>query len=446
VKIQSLRSSLAGGLLVAAAGLMLAACGGGGAATSTGPNQGGLPVMQPDGATFYAGIPNTIVITGGKRPYVMTSSEPSVLPVPLTVNSSTVEVVPANPGVIDTGLPAGSLPIRTVNIQLRDAAGNVAAPISIKVGQNFLTGYGVAFNSNCPTVGSATTAPAACAGGETELLLQSVTNGSLHGNRAVRFEVLKGPFSFVQLPNATIVGNTYTTTTDHEGKAIALIRVNQNVPSQLAVLRVIDVATGVYVDQVFPISTGAPRSTLTAIPNAFTFTAAQKGVCGTGSGQFLVFDGIPPYTALSSDPNVSVSPSSTNANPGLFTISAFNPGICLTGSTIVITDSTGARTTVTVDTKEGTAEPTPPPPVAVAPATITLACGTSGSVSVVGGAGGYIVNSTHPRVTAVASGTTITITRLAGDAGASFPTTGAVSITDGSSTATVTLTVPANCP
>jgi hypothetical protein len=149
---------------------------------------------------------------------------------------------------------------------------------------------------------------------------------------------------------------------------------------------------------------------------------------------------------VSSDPIVSVSPSSTNANPGLFTISAFNPGICLTGSTIVITDSTGARTTVTVDTKEGTAEPTPPPPVAVAPATITLACGTSGSVSVVGGAGGYIVNSTHPRVTAVASGNTITITRLAGDAGASFPTTGAVSITDGSSTATVTLTVPANCP
>jgi hypothetical protein len=100
-----------------------------------------------------------------------------------------------------------------------------------------------------------------------------------------------------------------------------------------------------------------------------------------------------------------------------------------------------------VNTAAGSTAPPTPPPLIVNPTTITLACGTSGSVTAVGGNGTFIVNSTHPRVTAVASGNTITITRLDGDPpGSSFPTTGAVSVSDGTTISTVTLTVPASCP
>ncbi|HET7402086.1 MAG TPA: hypothetical protein VFJ62_09905, partial [Usitatibacter sp.] len=150
---------------------------------------------------------------------------------------------------------------------------------------------------------------------------------------------------------------------------------------------------------------------------------------------------------VSSDPNIRVSPTTTSANPGVFTITAFNNSVCITGAQVIVTDSQGGRATVTVNTAAGSTAPATPPPLQVNPTSITLACGTSGSVTAVGGNGSFIVNSTHPRVTAVASGNTISITRLAADPpGSSFPTTGAVSISDGTTIQSVTLTVPAFCP
>ncbi|HET9578393.1 MAG TPA: hypothetical protein VFP44_11230 [Usitatibacter sp.] len=404
-------------------------------------------MISPDGATFFAGVPNTITITGGVRPYTLTSSEPSLMPVPQTLDSGSFQVVPANPGVIDAGLPPGSLPVRTVNISLRDARGQTAAA-SLKVGQNFLTGYGVSFRSNCPAASAAATAPSACAGGQTVVTLTSVTNGNLFGNRGVRFRVVRGPFTFVD-PITGQSGDPVTVNTDHSGNATVILQVNANVPPQLAVLRVEDVATGVFVDEVFPISSSGPTATLTAIPNAFSFTGPLNTICGTGSADFMVFGGQPPYTSFTSDPSdLRVTPSSTSANPAVFTLTAFNPNVCLDNATIIIQDATGGRTTVTVTTKTGSASPPAPPPLAVAPASLALACGTSGSVSAVGGiTSNYIVNSTHPRVTAIASGNTITISRLAADpVGSSFPTTAGISVSDGATVQTVTVTVPAFCP
>lgn len=450
MKIHSARRSLAGWFLAVAAGLLAAGCGGGGGGTSSGQFQGGLPIISPDGATFYAGVPSSISVTGGRRPYTITFSEPSLVGVPNPVvldggstGALTFNFVPANPAVIDTGLPPGALPVRTVNVALRDAGGQTAAA-SFKVGQNFLLGYGISLTSNCPIPGSATVGPPACAGGETVVRLVSVTNGNLYGDRPVRFEVVRGPFGFVQLPEGTVVGNSYTTITDHAGIATAIFRVDRGVSGQFAVLRVIDVATGAFINEVFPV-TAASQTALTALPDSFTFTGANNTVCGTGTGQFEVMDGLPPYTAISSSPSITVTPTSTGDNPAIFTITANNSSACV-DATIVVTDASGGRVTVKVSTVKGaTAIPTPPA-ISVSPTSITLACGTSGSVSVVGGSGGYILNSTHPRVTAVASGNTITITRLAGDPATSFPTTGTVSVTDGATTAKVDLAVPANCP
>ena len=450
MKIHSARRSLAGWFLAVAAGLLAAGCGGGGGGTSTGQFQGGVPIIGSPN-TVFAGVPSQISVTGGRRPYTLTFSEPSLVgvnnPVVLDGGGSgalVFDFVAANPSVIDTGLPPNSLPVRTVNISLRDAQGQVATA-EFKVGQNFLLGYGISLSSNCPVVGSATEGPPACAGGETVVRLVSTTNGNLYGNRPVRFEVVRGPFSFVQLPEATVTGNSYTTVTDHAGIATAILRVDRGVSGQFAVLRVVDVATGVFVNEVFPVSS-ASATALTALPSEFTFTGANNTVCGTGTGQFEVMDGVSPYTALSSDPNVVVTPTSTGANPAVFTITANNQGACV-DATIVVTDAQGGRVTVHVTTAKGK-DPLPTaPPIVVQPASLTLACGTSGSVTVVGGNGGYIINSTHPRVTGAVSGNTLPITRLAGDAvTASFPTTATISITDGATTAKVDVTVPANCP
>jgi hypothetical protein len=141
-----------------------------------------------------------------------------------------------------------------------------------------------------------------------------------------------------------------------------------------------------------------------------------------------------------------VTPATSPSQPGRFTVTVASTQACPTAAPVIVTDSLGNRVTVAVTSNRGPAA-APPPALAVAPNTITLACGTSGSVSVVGGTGNYSVNSSHPRVNASVAGHTITITRLSGDPPASvFPTTASISVTDGSSAQVVTATVPAFCP
>jgi hypothetical protein len=388
-------------------------------------------------------VPQTIQIIGGRPPYTIGNSEPALMPLPLVTSDHSIEVVPANPGVIDAGLKPEELPVRTVNITVRDASGNTAAA-AIKVGQNFLTGYGIALGpSTCAATGTgaAAAAPTACAGGDTVVRLAAVNNGNIHGNEAFRLQVLRGNFS-LRNPATGQVSDTLTTNSDHGGIVTGIISVPVGALTQIGVLRVIHVPTGVYVDEVFVITGTGLAGALTAIPTSLTFTGPLSNVCGTGEGDILVFDGVPPYTATSTSNLIVVTPSVTNANPGRFTVTVTNRSTCVDG-TVVITDSLGKRVTVAVKSEVGSGTL---PALAVAPTTITLACGTSGSVSAVGGTGGYSVASSHPRVTAVASGGTITITRLSGDGAGIFPTSGTVSVSDGASVTSISVTVPANCP
>ena len=446
MKFHSLRKSLLGAATAIATTILLGSCGGGGAAND--PLQGGQLSFLPTGtggagATYYAGIPVTLAVAGGKRPYALFSSEPGILPVPTTLDGNTFTVIPNNPGVIDSGLSPEDLPRRTINLTARDTTG-LQASVQVAVAQNFLTGYGVFYTSNCPTSGSA--APFVCSGGETAVRMAATFNGALAGNRTFRFDILKGPAFFV-FPGTNNTGKSITTVSDHAGIVTALMRVDAGTPTQVGVLRVTDVASGVYADHVFVISQGQPTSaTITAVPNEFRIAGPTDQECGTGSFDTLVFDGAAPITGVSSDPNLRVTRvGGSGDQPQRFTISAINPAVCLNPGVVVFTDATGARTTVEVITERG---PAPPalPALAVAPTTLTLTCGSSGSVSVVGGTGRYTVNSTHPRVTAVVSGSTVTITRLAGDGASAFPTSAGISISDGLSAVTVTATVPGNCP
>jgi hypothetical protein len=449
VNFNSFRSALTGVFLALAGSLLLGGCGGGGAAASN-PQEGGSTVnILPQGiSTAYAGVPFTIQVVGGRPPYSLSSSEPGVFPLPATLNGHSVTVIPANPGVVDPGTP-GELPVRSVTIFARDNLGTTAQPVLIKVGQNFLTAYGLSLiRSNCPT-GAETglTSPSACTGGTTLAQLQAVFGGNLHGDQQFRLEVIRGNYS-LRNPVTGQASNIITVTSDHTGTVIGLIEVPAGVPAQIAVIRVVHIPTGVYADQAFLIGGAAlqPTEPLTPVPNAFTFTGATSAECGTGFGDFYVFGGIPPFSAVSANNSIIVTPPQTSDNPGRFTVGASNPTICVSNGTVIVTDSLGRRATVTVTTEPGSAAPPEPVPITVSPKTITLTCGTSGSVTVVGGSGPLSVASSHPRVTAIISGTTITVTRPVGDGATVYPTAATISVTDGSQVATLDATVPANCP
>jgi hypothetical protein len=466
VKLASIRNSLVGSAFVVLASMLLSSCGGGGAG-SPGP-VGGPPQIQPEAGPLYGGVEYTFTLGGGRAPYFLSSSEPSLLPVPQSVTGSFFNVTPANPGVIDNGLAPTDLPVRSVVITSRDSIGNTVATTGIRVAINFMTGYGVKYNSNCATTGTSTTPPAACAGGETAVTLTATINGNLMGNRAYRFDVVRGPFTWTfpngQLQGGTISnnGNTVTTNTDHVGDAHVFFKVNTGVATQLGVYRVTDVATGASQVFIFTINgTQTLSGTLTAIPSSLSFTGPTTAQCGTGAGDVLVFDGVPPYRATSTDSNVQVTPDRSDEQPGRFRVAATNPFVCLANATVVITDANNSRATVTVTTEAGSTAP-PPSPISVTPGQISLGCGTSGSVSVLGGSSGstgttsqFSVSSSDPRVTATVTGRTVTIGRLGTDpAGTTAsPTPGivnpinySVTVTDGSSSTAVGVSAPSNCP
>jgi hypothetical protein len=440
-----MRTSLAGSALALAAALFLGSCGGSGASSN---NEGGNLVLLPNlGVTYYAGVPATMTVGGGRQPYRVVSSQPGIFPVPDSLTNNSFTVIPSNPGVIDSDVQQGQLPVRSVTVQVTDAENNFQQAI-VQVAQNFIMGYGLTYTSNC-TVATGTP-PGACAGGETLIRIEPTFNGALVPNRTLRLEVLRGPLVFLYAPNGAVAGNTVTVTTDEMGRTFAVMRVDPGVPTQFGIIRLIDVATGMFADQVFSITGVATATELEIIPNEFTFTGAFDNQCGTGSGSFLVFDGLPPYTATSSFGEVTLNNTTSDTNPGFFTFNVSNPNVCLTDATIIVQDSRLVRGTVTITTQPGDNDP-PPPPLRAIPTSLTLSCTvTSGSFLVAGGDTTATINAAtnDPTLTLTPAGRTVTVTYTPPSGGVT-PTganiSGTVSATDGASVVSVIVRHPPDC-
>ena len=444
MKFHSLRTSLAGSAFAFAAALLLGSCGGGGAASN---GTGGNLFFEPVSATFYAGMPATLNIAGGRWPYRLSSSDPGIFPVPSEISASSFTVIPGNPGVFDTS--NGAVSAQQVTVTVIDAENNIQRTTGLQVLQNFLTGYGLSYTSNCPVANGGTTSPPGCAGGETLVRLTPTFNGALVGLRTLKIETERGPITWL-FPNGQPAGNSITLTTDHEGKALAVFRADSGVPTQFVIFRVTDVETGVSTEQSF-ILTGVPiAADLEIIPNQFTFTGPDTVTCGTGSAQFLVFDGVPPYKAVSSFGEISVNPTESNDQPGKFSFNISDPNTCFSKATIIVTDSRLARGTVEIDTKAGSATP-PPPPLRAVPTSVTLSCaGPQQTVLVVGGSGTGTIAATasDPAVTAVGGTGNVTITWTPPAAGVTdVPplVSSSVTVTDGTSTATIGVRHPTSC-
>ncbi|HET6263303.1 MAG TPA: hypothetical protein VFD95_00490, partial [Usitatibacter sp.] len=269
-------------------------------------------------------------------------------------------------------------------------------------------------------------------------------------NRTLRLEVLRGPLVFLYAPNGAVAGNTVTVTTDEMGRTFAVMRVDPGVPTQFGIIRLIDVATGMFADQVFSITGVATATELEIIPNEFTFTGAFDNQCGTGSGSFLVFDGLPPFTAFSSFGEVTLNNTTSDTNPGMFTFNVSNPNVCLTDATIIVQDSRLVRGTVTITTQPGD-NPAPPPPLRAIPTSLTLSCTvTSGSFLVAGGDTTATINAAtnDPTLTLTPAGRTVTVTYTPPSGGVT-PTganiSGTVSATDGASVVSVIVRHPPDC-
>ncbi len=435
-------------LLIAASSALVSSCGGGGAAGN--PNVGGDLQILPDPGTAYAGVPFRVTIAGGRPPYALGSSEPSIFPVPAILNGNTFEVLPGQPGVIDTGLTPGEVPRRAVVLSARDVNGQIDVA-NFSVLQNFLIGYGASYANDCPTGAGATgSSVQACAGRETVITVSPTFNGQRRPGTLLRFERLRGDFTFLQCGSLRPPGtaplppsvqlNSITQVTDGTGIANVCIFIPLGARSQIASYRIFDVASGVYTDEIFIIDGATPAGTLTTVPDTIIFTGTN-GRCGTGSADFLVFDGSPPYTATSTNGTVSVTPTTSPTQPGRFTVTlAIQGSPCPSGVQVVVTDSFGARGVVTVDSVQGAAGP----PLTVAPSAFTLACQQSGTGVVVGGTGTYNAFSSGGGVSATVSGNQVVITRTGGPTPVGTQDT-SVNITDGNSIATITVTSPLAC-
>jgi hypothetical protein len=432
----------------ALASVILASCGGGGASSTP---TGGDFSLTPTEGTFYAGAVGTLSLLGGRPPYALNSSEPSVMPLPATFNGHTLEVIPNNPGTIDAGLAPEAVPIRTVTISARDSLGQ-AATAQIHVAHNFLTGYNAFFSpTNCPSGAQA------CSGGDTLVRFDTVTNGLRYGNRPFRVQIVRGSCHLADpISGTNQLSDIITTATDHEGKLLAVISCPTGIASQVGVIRLIDVGTGASTEYAFTISEASATQNLNVIPNSLTFTGPDTTHCGTGAADIFVFDGLPPYTAVSSSSAViltsadtpsGVTPAISRSQPGRFTVTLTNPFQCV-DTTVIVTDARGGRATVNVKSETGTGTP-PPTALSVTPNSINLGCGQAASVLVIGGAGSYSTASTDPNLSMAVSGNTLTITR-AGTGAAPPPGTvnvaSSVNVTDGTGISVITVTNPATCP
>ena len=434
-------------LLLGASTLFLQSCGGGGTSGETGLQLGALSIL-PGSGPIYAGVPTTFTVAGGRGPYILASSEPTLLPLNLTVNGNSVTVIANNPGVIDVGLDPNAVPSRTVISTVRDNAGTQITA-SYNGLQTFMTGYSISLSSisSCgvtAAAGAAAPTVSACAGFESRIDVRPTSAGLLRAQRQLRFSVLYGPLAYIQDDNVTLAP-TYLLTTDSTGNGRARFVPSLGALTQYVAVRITDVQTGAYVDVPFTLLS-APTGPLTATPAALPSLAGGLTTqCGQGTGSIVVTGGTPPYTATSTSPAVQVTPAQVTTTGGSFNVT-YGGGIppnCGTG-TIVITDAAGTVVTVTAASTAGTTVPTQP--LAVFPGNFCFTAALqTGVINVTGGGANKVLNTTNALVATVSPNVGATNFTATVTAAAALGTAN-ITINDGANGVNVTVTRAAVCP
>ena len=306
MKFHSLRSSLVGSLFVLLASVLLGSCGGGGAASA-----------DPSAATSACSRRSGHVLRRRRRTrsrspaaaalHRSSSSEPGMLPVPDDPQRQLLHRHPEQPRR-DRHRPAAG---RAAGAHRRPSrcATRSATPLRPPASRSRRTSSPATasrFVSNCAGAPDRDRRAAACARrrdrGRARRRRSTATSSA---TARYRFEVVRGPFSWSSARPAqggTIAGNTVTSRTDHEGNAHAIFRVDQQrAPRSSRVIphdrrRDRRLHRPRLHDQRHPDRRRSSGRSPTSSPSPAPTTAQ----CGTGTADFLVFDGTPPYTAISS--------------------------------------------------------------------------------------------------------------------------------------------------
>jgi hypothetical protein len=372
-------------LAALAAVLSLAACGGGNGAPNNMFDTGGTVTpltVTPATATTYSGTPFTFVITGGKPPYTIVSSDQAALPVVGTLNGNTLVVVPGNVGA-DT----------PVTLNIRDTAGlATSATVTVRPALLLPAKITITGNPNCGNAGADL-----CSGQDGLASVQVLgPAGAPLAGRPVRFDVVQGDFGISSTQPGQPVVSSVTVNSDQNGNAAVRLVVPNSAPTQVATLRATDVTSGNSVVAQFTIAQFVNgNSVLSVIPTGVTtFTGPDTAHCSSGaSATFYVFGGTPPYTIATNFPQaVAITGNPVLRSGGGFTITT--NGVCFTGLTFAITDAAGRTplTPPTADNVLGTAAPAPTPIVLTPNAIGPVSCAPStqlGQILATGGTGTY---------------------------------------------------------
>lgn len=424
---------------------LLQGCGSGAVSSSPTTSTGDLLVL-PAQADVFPNTPTTFTISGGRSGYSVFSSNNAVVPVTETVNGAQFTIV-ASEVAQDT----------TVTLTVRDQ--NNATKTATAVVKVSTLSSAVTFTPVSPSATTnCGTGAVMCGGSDAVFQVRTVQNGVPVTNRALRFDVVNGQFSFVTSA-AGSTASTHTVSTDATGTANVTLRAGAGVTSQAAVLRYTDVSTGQAKTFPFAITqfiNGA--STLTVIPSSASWTGTNSSNCAANVfTTHYIFGGTPPYTVSNTSPAFAqISPTTVSASGGGVNVTVTG-GVCSTGTggtPFVVSDAAGLTTTFTVSNTVGTAAPPAPPvlPPVLIPSNVTLACGQSTQITVIlAGTLSYAVS--HPGLITIPipSGNILSITRASpstSTVGAAGLTSVTLNVSDGTrvTSGTITLSPAGACP
>ena len=427
---QTFFGQLALGAVVSTAVLALAGCGGG--SSSSTPAVVSTLLAGPATFVAFGNTPNTIGITGGKGPFTVVSSNPTLIPVSAAISGASFTVTPTN---VATATP--------VTLTVTDSAGATSAVVATVTPATIpaaLITVTPAAGSVCASANNAATTAATLCEGETgtaSITLKDSTGAPI-ANRSVRFEVLTIGASLAPNATTTAYSRIATVDTNAQGVASTLVRADVESVSEASFLRATDTVSTHRVDTwitVLKLSNAAP--VLSFVPTRGGMTGYYSNECPFVRREFNIYGGTAPYavTLPAGSPLVLTNGQGVSATAGAgitvaksgatFTTENADSTTCTTGSTVLtVTDATGATAVGAYTMAPGSVgRPAASTDLAASPPALSLVAdplsaycsSASARYTISGGTAPYIVTTSIPQITAtISGGTSIVASFLSG--------------------------------
>ncbi|MEP7083950.1 MAG: hypothetical protein ABI854_04365, partial [Betaproteobacteria bacterium] len=402
--------------------LTLAACGGGGTGSTQPQTQTASLSISPGGATVDAGVPVTFIVSGGVKPYALTSSNQSLVPVGgvgddgrFTVAATGIPLL--NSAVVLTVRDAALATVSvTINVNGRQVLPLSISPSSADTGINVPVTFQInggagpfTVTSSQPTIipNNIIVDPAG------RFTVQAVTNpavatvvtltvrDALNATIVATVNVRALPLAVSPSTARTTVGvpvafqisggnGPYTVTSslpslvanvlvDGTGRFVVTPLVNPQTAADV-VLTIRDASGNV------------ATATLTISPLPLSVTPTEVSVNANVPVTFTVTGGSGPYTIISSQPSLVPNPTTVDAQ-GRFTLIATSTP--RTPTPVIITVRDAAQNVVTITM---TVLPTTPIPLTVLPVSAIVYANTPATLTIFGGTTPYQAFSSNPAV------------------------------------------------